>query len=76
MLFRSLEFGQSSLFVYWVHVELAYGVFSRPWHRQLTLEQVLVAYAGFTAFLFVLVRAKQALVERRNSAVTADASVS
>jgi len=30
-------FGRTSLFVYWVHVELAYGVFSYPVHNTLTL---------------------------------------
>ena len=36
--------GQTSLFVYWVHVELAYGVFSAPWHRSLTLTGALVGW--------------------------------
>src|SRR5206468_12774148 len=31
------EFGRASLFVYWIHVELAYGVLSGPIHKALTL---------------------------------------
>ena len=30
------EFGIASLFVYWIHVEMVYGVVSTPIHRQLT----------------------------------------
>jgi uncharacterized membrane protein len=39
--------GQTSLFVYWVHVEMAYGVFSYPIRQSLTLTQSLACYAGF-----------------------------
>lgn len=44
-------FGQTSLFVYWVHVELAYGVFSAAWKRSLTLPQTAVAYLAFTLLM-------------------------
>lgn len=44
-------FGQTSLFVYWVHVELAYGVFSAAWKKSLTLTQVAVAYVAFTLLM-------------------------
>lgn len=46
-----LEFGRSSLFVYWIHVELAYGIFSYPIHRRLTIEGSLVAFLLFTALM-------------------------
>jgi len=45
-------FGRTSLFVYWVHVELAYGVFSYPLHHALSLTQSLVAYVIFTVVMF------------------------
>ena len=32
---RSQQFGRASLFVYWVHVELVYGVLTAPIHRRL-----------------------------------------
>jgi len=54
--------GRSSLFVYWVHVEMAYGFFSRPLRRSLSLEGVFVAYIVFTLFLLVLVLAKNRFV--------------
>ncbi len=41
-------FGRTSLFVYWVHVELAYGVFSYPLHRALTLPQAIAGEAALT----------------------------
>src|SRR6185503_14612489 len=37
-------FGQTSLFVYWVHVELAYGLFSAAWKRSLTIPEAAIAY--------------------------------
>jgi hypothetical protein len=36
------EFGVSSLFVYWIHVEMVYGIVSLPLHRRLTLLQATV----------------------------------
>jgi uncharacterized membrane protein len=50
--------GKSSLFVYWVHVELVYGVFSRPFRGSLSFNQVIVAYALFTLVMLALVVAK------------------
>ena len=36
--------GRTSLFVYWVHVELAYGILSGPIHHTLSLPAAIVAY--------------------------------
>jgi uncharacterized membrane protein len=47
-----LEFGRSSLFVYWIHVELAYGIFSYPLHRKLPVGWTLVAFGVFTALVY------------------------
>jgi len=44
-------FGQTSLFVYWVHVELAYGVFSYPLRHALELPWSFAAYVLFTTFM-------------------------
>jgi uncharacterized membrane protein len=56
------EFGQASLFVYWIHVELAYGVLSRPIHKSLTLGQAFLAYAVFTVALFGAAKLKDQIV--------------
>lgn len=49
-----LLFGQTSLFVYWIHVEMAYSNLSYPLHGALSLPAALAAYAVFTLGLFGL----------------------
>jgi uncharacterized membrane protein len=61
------EFGIASLFVYWIHVEMVYGVVSTPIHRQLTFWQALAGYAVFTVFLFALVRLKDRATKYRKT---------
>lgn len=39
-----MVFGKTSMFVYWVHVELAYGAFSFPIWKKLTLPWAIGAY--------------------------------
>jgi uncharacterized membrane protein len=56
------EFGVSSLFVYWIHVEMVYGIVSLGLHRKLTLPQAGAAYLGLCVLLFGLVRLKNRLV--------------
>ena len=57
-------FGHSSLFVYWVHVELVYGVFSDPLHGNLPFGRAVAAFAAFSLFMFGLVVLKNAGVSR------------
>jgi uncharacterized membrane protein len=60
--FPLVELGRSSLFVYWIHVEMAYGVLTAPLHRRLPLEQ---AYAGFILFallIYCLVKGKERML--------------
>jgi len=47
-----LEFGRSSLFVYWIHVEIAYGIFTYPLHRRLPVGWSFVAFVVFSAMLY------------------------
>jgi uncharacterized membrane protein len=58
------EFGRASLFVYWIHVELAYGVASDPLHRNLSFQAAVAAFAAFSVFMFGLVVLKNAAVRR------------
>lgn len=58
------EFGIASLFVYWVHVEIVYGLLTLPIHRRLTFAQSLAAFAAFTLLMFGLVRLKNRLLPR------------
>jgi len=61
------EFGQASLFVYWIHVELAYGVLSGPIHKSLTLGRAFTAYAIFTVALFGAAKLKNQIVDWWNT---------
>jgi uncharacterized membrane protein len=62
---RPLEiFGRSSLFVYWVHVEMVYGGLSRSLHRSLSLSGALLAFLLFTLVLFGLVLLKNRVSTR------------
>ena len=49
-------FGRTSLFVYWIHVELAYGVLSYPLHRALPLPWSLAGLVAVTTAMFLLAR--------------------
>lgn len=44
-------FGQTSLFVYWVHVEVVYGFPTYPLRHELSILGWLVAYAVFTLLM-------------------------
>jgi uncharacterized membrane protein len=57
-------FGNASLFVYWVHVELVYGVFSTPLHKNLPFPEAVAAFAGLSLFMFGLAVLKNAAVAR------------
>ena len=50
--------GRSSLFVYWIHVEMVYGGLARPIKRVLPLELSLVATVALCALLYQVVRWK------------------
>ena len=50
--------GRSSLFVYWIHVEMAYGGIARPLRRELPLELSLVATVALCALLYAIVKWK------------------
>ena len=52
------EFGLASLFVYWVHVEMAYGRPARALHRDLSFWEAAVATLALMVLLYGLVRLK------------------
>jgi len=54
------EFGVASLFVYWIHVEMAYGRPATALDRSLTFTQASWGYVGLCALLYALVRLKAA----------------
>lgn len=61
------EFGRSSLFVYWIHVEMVYGFISRPLRRNLSFQGAILAYVLFTAFILGLVLLKNRWVRLRKA---------
>jgi uncharacterized membrane protein len=54
------EFGVASLFVYWIHVEMAYGRPVSALFRTLTFAQATWGYLGLCVLLYGLVRLKAA----------------
>jgi len=57
------QFGQTSLFVYWIHVEMVYGIISYPLHRELPLGWSIVAFVLFTGLMLLASLAKTRVVE-------------
>ena len=53
------RFGRSSLFVYWIHVELVYGYATWPIHNRLPLWGALVACAAFSGLMYAAVVVKE-----------------
>jgi uncharacterized membrane protein len=65
---RPLErLGRSSLFVYWIHVELVYGYASWFWRGRLPLWGSLVAFAVFATLMYGAVLLRDRLVDTRRS---------
>ena len=58
------QLGRSSLFIYWIHVEMVYGLISLPIHRSLTHRQAWAAYAGFVVFMLLCSIAKDRVVRK------------
>jgi uncharacterized membrane protein len=56
-----VQLGKTSLFIYWIHVELVYGLISRPWHHALTLGQAATAYVLFSGLMLACSIAKDRL---------------
>jgi uncharacterized membrane protein len=59
-----VTFGRSSLFVYWIHVEMAYGVIAEPIKQQLPLWGSLAGTALLCVLLYGLVIFKNRMLER------------
>lgn len=58
------QLGRSSLFIYWIHVEMVYGLISLPIHGSLTHRQAWGAYAGFVVFMLLCSIAKDRVVRK------------
>jgi uncharacterized membrane protein len=58
------RFGRSSLFVYWIHMELVYGYVAWPLRHRLPLWGTAVAYLLFVGLMFAAISARDRLVDR------------
>jgi uncharacterized membrane protein len=56
------QMGRSSLFIYWIHVEMVYGLISLPIHNSLTHQQAWAAYAAFVGFMLLWSMVKDRVV--------------
>lgn len=63
------QLGRTSLFIYWIHIELIYGLMVKPLHKSLTLGQAWVGVLIFTLFMLIVSllkeRAAQKMVDGR-----------
>jgi uncharacterized membrane protein len=53
--------GRSSLFVYWIHVEMVYGLVSLPLHGAFSLQGAWIALGVFCLFMLACAAAKERL---------------
>lgn len=59
------QLGRTSLFIYWIHVEMVYGLISLPLHRSLSWLQAWASFVLFTVFMLACSIAKDRFVEWR-----------
>ena len=52
------QFGRTSLFIYWIHVELVYGIFTYPLQRALPLPLAILAFLVFSGLMLWVSRVK------------------
>ena len=54
--------GTSSLFVYWIHVELVYGYASLLVHHRLPLWGTALAFTAFSALMYMAIEVRDRVV--------------
>jgi uncharacterized membrane protein len=59
------QLGRTSLFIYWIHVEMVYGLISLRIHKGLSFGAALAAYAAFSVFMLGCSIAKDRIAARR-----------
>jgi uncharacterized membrane protein len=52
------QLGRTSLFVYWIHVNLCYGLISKKLHHALNMKQATAGFVGMTAAMLLVSLAK------------------
>jgi hypothetical protein len=59
--------GRSSLFIYWIHVELVYGYASWLWRHRLPLPLTALAYLVFCAVMYLTIGWRDGIMSRWRS---------
>lgn len=71
------QMGRTSLFIYWIHIELIYGLIVRPLHKSLTLGEAWMGVFVFALFMLICSLLKDRVVGmvpwRRSKGTTARA---
>ena len=58
------QLGRTSLFIYWIHVEMVYGLMTRPIHKTFSLPAAWFAVFAFTLFMLVCSLLKERVAAR------------
>jgi len=59
------QIGRTSLFIYWIHIELIYGLMVRPLHKALSLGEAAAGVVLFTALMVAVSVLKERLWDSR-----------
>jgi uncharacterized membrane protein len=59
------QLGRSSLFIYWIHVEMVYGLISLRIHKGLSAPQAWGAFAAFSLFMLACAVARERFLAHR-----------
>jgi uncharacterized membrane protein len=68
------QLGRTSLFIYWIHVEMVYGLVSLPLHKALPFGTAWLAFGAFSVFMLLCAIGKDRVVSwwsRRRRSVPA-----
>ena len=67
------QLGRTSLFVYWIHIEMIYGLAVRPLHHSLSFPAAALSIPPFAAFMLLCSIVKDRIVERSRALIHRDA---
>jgi hypothetical protein len=57
------QFGRTSLLVYWIHVDLCYGLISRRFHHALSMTQATIGFVLMTAAMLLVSLTKTRVID-------------
>jgi uncharacterized membrane protein len=60
-----LQLGQTSLFIYWIHVDLCYGGIARPLRGHLTIPKAAACIVGLVVLMLIASLARTRLIDPR-----------